>query len=235
MCWCCGRRWTCGDSDVAGGGARTSAAIEAGVRTKVGLVVDTASAWHEHHVACQLGFGADAVHPWMALEWAWRISEQEEGCTPDAQGERFRKVVHKGVIKVMSKMGICAITSYIGAGLFEILGLDKEVVDRFFPGAAHWGTGVSLADLVEDVLAYHRAAYGDVRAATLAAAGGAAVQTVEGPGKEGAKRPNRPSLVEQGFVRYRKGGVPRLRAESILNPPQGGGRDAGGDGMLPCL
>jgi glutamate synthase domain-containing protein 2/glutamate synthase domain-containing protein 1/glutamate synthase domain-containing protein 3 len=157
--------------------------VEEGLRTRVGLVTDCAGAWHEHHLACQLGFGADAVHPWMALEWAWRIS----GPDPDVEGERFRKLLHKSVVKVMSKMGICAMTSYVGARLFEILGLDEDVVARFFPGAAHWGRGVSLRDLLDDVVGAHRAAFGDLR------------------GMEQAP----PRLEEAGFVRFRKRGIPR--------------------------
>jgi glutamate synthase domain-containing protein 2/glutamate synthase domain-containing protein 1/glutamate synthase domain-containing protein 3 len=203
--------------------------IEAGLRTRVGLVTDTTAAWHEHHVACQLGFGADAVHPWMALEWAWRLSEREEGCRPDPQGERFRLVLHRGVVKVMSKMGICAVTSYTGAQLFEILGLDEEVVDHFFAGAAHWGEGLSLDDLVEDVVAAHAAAFGNRRPVVAAAdhahadapeqAARATVPARSGAGGPGGFAPvatrdqggksGSPSLAEQGFVRYRKGGIPR--------------------------
>jgi len=196
---------------------------EEGLRPCVGLVVDTACAWHEHHVACQLGFGADAIHPWMALEWAWRLSAAEAGGapTPDANGERFRRVLHKGLVKVMSKMGICAVTSYTGAGLLEVLGLDREVVGRFFPGAAHWGTGVSLADLIDDVVTVHQQAFGDMQAsAPVAVAAGVAIAAAQSSGRvaivnggsnghagPAAGTPRLPSLAEQGFVRYRKGGI----------------------------
>ncbi|HEY8284838.1 MAG TPA: glutamate synthase-related protein [Chloroflexota bacterium] len=189
--------------------------IESGLRTRVGLVVDTASAWHEHHLACLLGFGVDAVHPWMALEWAWRLSETDPTCgPPDAQGENLRKVLHKGVIKVMSKMGICALSSYTGAGLFEILGLDADVASRFFAGAAHWGSGISLEDLIEDVVALHSTAFGDLRARASAIGGSRAVATVVGEGGGGArakvgKESSGPMLADQGFVRFRKGGIPR--------------------------
>ncbi|MDB5059460.1 MAG: hypothetical protein JWO59_2932, partial [Chloroflexi bacterium] len=188
--------------------------LDAGIRTQVGLVVDTASAWHEHHVACQLGFGADAVHPWMALEWAWRLSETEEECADDTHGERFRKVLHKGVVKVMSKMGICAVTSYTGAGLFEVLGLDADVVARFFSGAAHWGSGVSLENLIEDVVASHQTAFGDLLAGELVTAGGAAVHVEE---KAVTKDRRAPSLSDQGFVRYRKGGIPRAFEPKVFS------------------
>ena len=69
------------------------ALVDQGLRTRVGLVTDTATAWHEHHVACQLGFGADAVHPWMALEWAQRLSEPAEPdvTIPDSAPESSAK------------------------------------------------------------------------------------------------------------------------------------------------
>ncbi|HEY4003309.1 MAG TPA: glutamate synthase large subunit [Candidatus Xenobia bacterium] len=161
--------------------------LEAGLRTRVGLVTDTAAAWHEHHLACQLGFGADAVHPWMALEWAARLNPD------DAEGERFRKVLHRGVVKVMSKMGVCAISAYTGARLFEVLGLNDEVVDEFFPGVAHWGAGVSLGDLVGTLVQQHQGAY----AREPVAVG--------------------PALVDHGFVRYRKGGIPRAFNPTVFS------------------
>jgi glutamate synthase domain-containing protein 2/glutamate synthase domain-containing protein 1/glutamate synthase domain-containing protein 3 len=162
--------------------------VEEGLRTQVGLVTDVAGCWHEHHIATQLGFGADAVHPWMALEWAWRLSEKAKGCRPDPEGERFRKVLHAGVMKVMSKMGICAIASYIGARLFDVVGLDREVIERFFPGVAWWGAGLSLEHLLSDVLEMHFAAF----------------ETADDPAPSAV-----PNLAEVGFVRFRKKGIPR--------------------------
>lgn len=166
--------------------------VEAGLRTRVGIVTDTAAAWHEHHIACQIGFGADAVHPWMALEWAQRLAEHGEASI-DVDGERFRKVLQRGVVKVMSKMGICAVSAYAGARLFEVLGLTQDVIDRFFPGVAHWGTGVTLENLVADVVECHRSAFADLKQPALV-----------GGGKSGP-----PPLTDQGFVRFRKGGIPR--------------------------
>src|SRR5207248_1709807 len=95
-------------------------------------------------------------------------------------GERLRRVLLAGVVKVMSKMGICAASSYVGSQLFEALGLEPEVVERCCPGVARWGSGVDFAALIDDVIGFHQAAWAA-----------------------------RPSLAEQGFVRFRKGGVPR--------------------------
>jgi len=159
-------------------GAVHQALIRAGLRTKVGLVADAADAWHEHHLAVLLGLGADAAHPWMALRWAEGLGEEDAESQPDPGGERLRRVLQTGVVKVMSKMGICAMSSYIGSQLFDSLGLEPEVVALCCPGVAHWGSGVGFADLVADVLGFHGAAWSpDAR------------------------------LTEQGFVRFRKGGV----------------------------
>ena len=159
-------------------GAVHQALIRAGLRTKVGLVADAADAWHEHHLAVLLGLGADAAHPWMALRWAEQLGEEDEESQPDPGGERLRRVLQTGVVKVMSKMGICAMSSYIGSQLFDSLGLEPEVVALCCPGVAHWGSGVGFVDLVADVLGFHGAAWSpDAR------------------------------LTEQGFVRFRKGGL----------------------------
>jgi len=159
-------------------GAVHQALIAAGLRTRVGLVADSADVWHEHHAAVLLGLGADALHPWMALRWAEMLGEDDAESTPDPGGERVRKVIETGVIKVMSKMGICTAASYVGSQLFEALGLAEDIVALCCPGVARWGEGVSFADLIADVLGFHAAAWGpDVK------------------------------LVEQGFVRYRKGGL----------------------------
>jgi len=161
-------------------GAAHQALVKAGLRTRVGLVAESADCWHEHHAAVLLGLGADAAHPWMALQWAESLAAEDEESRPDPGGERLRRVLQAGVVKVMSKMGICAVASYVGSQLFETLGLEEDVVSRCCPGVGRWGTGVDLAALVSDALGFHRDAWGP-----------------------GAK------LTEQGFVRFRKGGLPR--------------------------
>jgi len=160
-------------------GAAHQALIRAGLRTRVGLVADGADCWHEHHAAVLLGLGADAVHPWMALQWAESVAAEDQESHPDPGGERLRRVLLTGVVKVMSKMGICSVASYVGAQLFESLGLEQDVLARCCPGVGRWGVGVDLAALVADVRGFHTAAWGP-----------------------GAK------LTEQGFVRFRKGGLP---------------------------
>ncbi len=159
-------------------GAVHQALIKAGLRTRVGLVADAADAWHEHHLAVLLGLGADAAHPWMALRWAEILGAEDGETPPDPGGERLRRVLQAGVVKVMSKMGICATASYVGSQLFEGLGLEAEVGQRCCPGVARWGVGIGFAALIEDVLGFHQAAWA-----------------------ADAK------LAEQGFVRFRKGGL----------------------------
>ena len=160
-------------------GVAHQALIKAGLRTRAGLVADGADCWHEHHAAVLLGLGADAVHPWMALQWAEAVASEDEESHEDPGGERLRRVLRTGVVKVMSKMGICTVASYVGSQLFEALGLEEEVVARCCPGVGRWGAGVDFAALVADVLGFHHAAWGP-----------------------DAK------LAEQGFVRFRKGGLP---------------------------
>ncbi len=161
-------------------GAVHQALSRAGLRARVGLVVETAQAWHEHHLAVLLGLGTDAVYPWMALRWAEQLASDDEESSPDPGGERLRRVLLTGVTKVMSKMGICAAASYIGSQLFDALGLEEEVTARCCPGVGRWGRGVGLDDLIEDVLGFHQAAWAA-----------------------------EPALADAGFVRYRKGGIPR--------------------------
>src|SRR5213592_4392194 len=99
-----------------------------GLRTQLGLVAEAGDAWDVHHVAALIGYGAEAVHPWLALE-AVRAQAPEE----DARF-RFRTAAEKGLLKIISKMGISTLSSYCGAQIFEALGLGAEVIDRCFTG-----------------------------------------------------------------------------------------------------
>ncbi len=181
-------------------GAVHQALVAAGLRMHVGLVADAADVWHEHHLAVLLGLGADAVHPWMALDWAEHLTAADgSDSTEDAiQGaislgaqearDRLQRVLLSGVVKVMSKMGICVASSYVGSQLFDALGLEAEVLNRCCPGVAHWGQGAGFADLIEDVLGFHQAAWApEVK------------------------------LADQGFVRYRKGGVPHAYEPRVFS------------------
>jgi glutamate synthase (NADPH/NADH) large chain/glutamate synthase (ferredoxin) len=135
--------------------------VRRGLRSKASLVVETGEARDEHHVAALLGFGADAVNPFLALELARAGALQTAAIeSPDAelQEKRYLRALERGLAKILSKMGIATLRSYQGAGLFEALGLSEEVVAGFFPGAGCPIGGIGLEEIAEETLARHRAA-----------------------------------------------------------------------------
>jgi len=128
--------------------------LKKGLRGRVGLVAEAGDAWDVHHVAALIGYGAEAVHPWLALQ-AVQVVAGDEG------RQRFRSAAEKGLLKVLSKMGISTLASYHGAQIFEALGLGAEVIERCFVGTVSLLGGLGFAEIAEDVLARHGAAYGD--------------------------------------------------------------------------
>ncbi|HEY3279110.1 MAG TPA: glutamate synthase central domain-containing protein, partial [Gemmatimonadales bacterium] len=127
--------------------------LAAGLRTRVALVAEAGDAWDIHHLAALFGYGAEAVHPWLALQ-----SAQSGGTGQDA-GLTFRAAAEKGLLKILSKMGICTLRSYAGAQLFEALGLGAEVVDRCLTGTVSVIGGIGFTEIADDVLARHAVAY----------------------------------------------------------------------------
>src|SRR5207244_13588008 len=102
--------------------------LEHGLRTRVGLSAEAGDAWDVHHFAALIGYGAEAVHPWLALE-----SVQAHVADEDARA-RFRAAAEAGLLKILSKMAISTLSSYCGAQIFEALGLRRGVAERCFPG-----------------------------------------------------------------------------------------------------
>jgi glutamate synthase (ferredoxin) len=129
-----------------------------GLRGRLGLVAEAGDAWDVHHVATLIGYGAEAVHPWLALQAVQAVGGDEGR-------QRLRSAVEKGLLKVLSKMGISTLASYHAAQIFEVLGLGAEVVEHCFDGTVSLIGGLGFAELAEDVLARHRAAYCDVEGA----------------------------------------------------------------------
>jgi glutamate synthase (ferredoxin) len=123
--------------------------VQAGQRIRVGLVAEAGDAWDVHHLAALFGFGAEAVHPWLALQ-----------CLRDAEwsAEKFRGAAEKGLLKILSKMGISTLQSYAGAQIFEAIGLGQAVIDRCFTGMASVIGGIGFREIAEDVLQRHEAA-----------------------------------------------------------------------------
>src|SRR6266513_291747 len=129
--------------------------LEHGLRTRLGLIAEAGDAWDVHHFAALIGYGAEAVHPWLALE-----SVQAHVAEEDARA-RFRAAAEAGLLKILSKMGISTLSSYCGAQIFEALGLGAEVIDRCFTGTVSTIGGIGFAEIAEDIIARQLAAYGD--------------------------------------------------------------------------
>ena len=130
-------------------------------RTKVGLVVEAGDVREVHHVALLIGYGAACVNPYLAMESAEDLVLQGviTGITPEKAVKNLIKSLGKGVLKVMSKMGISTIASYTGAQVFEAIGLSQEVVDEYFVGTTSRLGGVSLNIIAEETIARHHIAY----------------------------------------------------------------------------
>src|SRR5579859_358081 len=136
--------------------------IRVGLRARVDLVVETGDAWDVHHLAVLVGFGAGAVCPWLALRTARRLGEDDarkEYPDPETAEHNYLKATTKGLLKIMSKMGISTISSYRGGQIFESLGLHRDVVERCFTGTPNRIGGLGFEDLCRVVVDRHAAAY----------------------------------------------------------------------------
>ena len=136
--------------------------VREGLRTTAGLVVETGSAREVHHFAVLAGYGAEAVHPYLALETLAALHKDlpSDLATAKAQAN-YIKAVGKGLSKIMSKMGVSTYMSYCGAQLFEAIGLEKNLVDKYFRGTASQVGGIDVFAIAEEAIRMHRAAFGD--------------------------------------------------------------------------
>jgi glutamate synthase (NADPH/NADH) large chain len=130
-------------------------------RTKVGLVVETGEAREVHHMCLLLGYGAAAVNPYLAFETIEDLVAEGRSPLHDPHKAvtNYIKACGKGVLKVMSKMGISTVASYSGAQIFEAIGLSQELVDEFFTGTVSRLGGIGLDELAEEVARRHRVAH----------------------------------------------------------------------------
>jgi glutamate synthase (NADPH/NADH) large chain len=135
--------------------------IRTGQRTQVGLVVETGEAREVHHVSLLIGYGAAAVNPYLAFESIEDLvaSGALAGVSAEMALQNYVKALSKGVLKVMSKMGISTIASYTGAQVFEAFGLAQPLVDEYFGGTPSRLGGVGLKVLAEEAAARHASAY----------------------------------------------------------------------------
>ncbi|MEL6912388.1 MAG: glutamate synthase-related protein, partial [Cyanobacteria bacterium J06598_4] len=164
--------------------------IRQGLRLRTSLVVDTAQCWSTHHFACLIGYGASAVCPYLTLEsvrqW-WNnpktqklmANERIESISLAKAQQNYRKSIEAGLLKILSKMGISLLSSYHGAQIFEALGLGVDLVDLAFAGTTSRLGGLTVAELAQEVIAFHQKAF---------------------PELQGKK------LENYGFVKYKKGG-----------------------------
>lgn len=136
--------------------------VREGLRTTAGLVVETGSAREVHHFAVLAGYGAEAVHPYLAMETIATLHKELPG---DLSAEKaiyhYVKAIGKGLSKIMSKMGVSTYMSYCGAQLFEAIGLDKPLIEKYFRGTASQVGGIGVFQVAEEAIRMHRAAFGD--------------------------------------------------------------------------
>ncbi|OGB39296.1 MAG: glutamate synthase subunit alpha [Burkholderiales bacterium RIFCSPLOWO2_12_67_14] len=136
--------------------------VREGLRTSAGLVVETGTAREVHHFGVLAGYGAEAVHPYLAMETLAAISKDLPGdLSADKAIYNYVKAIGKGLSKIMSKMGVSTYMSYCGAQLFEAIGLNSETVDKYFTGTASRVQGIGVFEIAEEALRMHKAAFGD--------------------------------------------------------------------------
>jgi glutamate synthase (NADPH/NADH) large chain len=132
-----------------------------GLRASTGLVVETGSARETHHFALLAGYGAEAVHPYLALETLVDLAAHlPHPMSAEDASYNYTKAVGKGLMKVMSKMGISTYMSYCGAQIFEAVGLNKSLVDKYFKGTSSTVEGIGLFEVAEEALRLHSLAFG---------------------------------------------------------------------------
>ncbi|HTL89097.1 MAG TPA: glutamate synthase large subunit, partial [Leptolyngbya sp.] len=173
--------------------------IQKGLRMKASLIVDTAQAWSTHHFACLIGYGASAVCPYLALEtvrqW-WADSKTQsmmergklKAASLTAVQANYRKAIEDGLLKILSKMGISLLSSYQGAQIFEAIGIGGDLLNIGFFGTASRLGGLTIAELAQEILSFHRRAF---------------------PGLNAKK------LENYGFVQYRPGGEYHMNSPEL--------------------
>jgi glutamate synthase (NADPH/NADH) large chain len=137
--------------------------IKQGLRTSVGLVVETGEAHEVHQFATLAGYGAEAINPYLAFETLEQVlPEIDEKLTLKEAQKRYIKAIDKGLLKVMSKMGISTYQSYCGAQIFDAVGLRSSFVRRYFTGTSTQVEGVGLRQIARETVERHALAFGDV-------------------------------------------------------------------------
>jgi glutamate synthase (NADPH/NADH) large chain len=136
--------------------------IRQGLRTSTGLVVETGEAREVHHFCVLAGYGAEAINPWLAFDTLEEIRVREElELSAEEVRKNYIKAVNKGILKVMSKMGISTYQSYCGAQIFDAVGLASDLIEKYFTGTASTIEGAGINAIAAEALMRHRHAWGD--------------------------------------------------------------------------
>ena len=175
--------------------------LRQGLRMKVSLVCETGEPREDHHVACLLGFGATLVYPWLASQTVAQRAAAL-GVAPEKALASYYEALENGLLKVLSRLGVCPLASYHGAQLFEILGLGPDVVDRCFTGSRSPIGGVAFEHLAASPLRWHAEAFGTPDANA--------------------------GLADRGYFRFRKGGERHAYSPTVFKALHRAVR--GGDG-----
>jgi len=134
--------------------------IRCGLRSKASLIVESGEPREVHHFAALLGLGANAIYPYLVYATLPAIAQEEGADQPIYElAKNFVKAVNKGILKIMSKMGISTLQSYTGAQIFEAVGIDSRVIERYFPGIPSRIGGLDLDDIARETLIRHSNAY----------------------------------------------------------------------------
>lgn len=139
--------------------------IKKGIRGKAGIVVEAGDIWETHHVATLIGYGCSAICPYMAFETISWMNKKGliDGVFEDyTLYKNYVKAVNKELLKIFSKMGISTLQSYQGAQIFECIGLNRQVIDKYFTGTISRIGGMGIADIAKEAIVRHKVAYPDV-------------------------------------------------------------------------
>ncbi|MRD56509.1 glutamate synthase subunit alpha [Betaproteobacteria bacterium LSUCC0115] len=136
--------------------------VREGKRTLAGLVVETGSAREVHHFAVLAGYGAEAVHPYLAMESIVDFHKTLSGdLSPEKAVANYVKAIGKGLSKIMSKMGISTYMSYCGAQIFEAIGINQATIDQYFTNTPSAVEGIGIFEMAEEAIRTHTEAFGD--------------------------------------------------------------------------
>ena len=139
--------------------------VSASLRSQIGIIVESAEPREVHHFALLFGYGADCINPYLAYEAVKMILKEDGAKISESDGlHNYIKAINKGILKILSKMGISTLQSYRGAQIFEALGLDSSVIDRCFHGTVSRIGGAGLDVLLQETLKNHQGAYSDRQA-----------------------------------------------------------------------